>query len=613
MKKAIERFEHVLQYLLDRSFILILIIIVINLVTKILFLDRESLWLDEASTLNWALHSFSEILRTSLEDPNGPVYQLLLKVWVGMFGISEFAGRLISAIIGSLIVWPLFLLAKEIFDKKVALVAIILATFSNELLFWSHEVRSYTLVVFLAVWSFYFFHRIIKNGKIQDVIWYWLISSVLVFTHLTATMVIVAQFFASFLFIRDKLKHVIFLYAGMALVTTVFGLWLFNNSWIGGGETVWAPVPNFQSIVKLLATYFNSERVLYLVGVVLVVFVVALVAFKTRLGNKKMFFTVLIWGLVPIVITYLGSIYYNPRFLTKYMLYVVPGLYLTVAVILTHTFTNKNLTFFWSVFFILLMAWFFNLNPDKSEKWRHALSFHNKYYNEHTFTIINAPYQALSFSYYYDIEIFKDYENREELLLKDRIIPTCSLDKVKGLIEADTSATQMILILSHEGMCDPNNEMLNYMKAKYYLKSSATQLHGIRAFVFDLNDVPHESEPDYYIDSVPIKKTTYGEFFVKKIADFSNPSFSTIKVSCVIQSNVNLEGSHVVFSTRGKNKRNVWDSYSLSAVEPGKEHYYEKTFFIPDDLVEGSDIAIYIWQPNSKRELIVKEIKVWID
>lgn len=613
MKQAIERLKNGYQILIEKSFILFLILLAVNIATKIIYLDSESLWLDEASTLNWALHSFSHILRASLEDPNGPVFQILLKVWISVFGISEFAGRLLPALIGSLIIWPLYLLGKDLFDKRVAFTAIILCTLSNEILFWSHEIRSYTLVVFLSIWSFYFFFRIIHNGKKADVLWYWLISTLLVFTHLTATMVIVVQFFASFMFLKSKFKNVLFSYAGMALTTIGFGIWILNNNWIGGGETVWAPVPDFQSIFKLLAAYFNSFKVLYFSAFSLMVFLAATTLFKVQFSKGKLFATMLLWGLLPIVITYFGSIYYNPRFLTKYMLYVVPGLYLSVSVCLVYSIPTKRLALVLPLVFILLMSYFMNLNPEKSEKWRQAISFHNKYKNEQTFTVICVPYQLLSFSYYYNIEIFKDYSNLETRLLDDRIFLMCSLERIKEAIETEKDASRLILVLSHDVMVDPDEEVLNYMKDTYYLMSSVTQLRGIRVFVFDLKDTPHETQPDYVIDSIPIPASTYGNIFIKKIDEIENSPFSTIKVSCTINSKEELDNTHIVVSTRGDNPNNLWSGFDLKELVPNQDYQYESTFYISDNLAEGSDIAIYIWQPGMKRELVVKDIKISID
>ena len=612
MRRATKWLQKVYQEMIEKSFLFVLILLAINIITKILFLDSESMWLDEASTINWSMHSFSHILKASLQDPNGPVFQILLKVWISFFGISEFAARLLPAIFGSLVIWPLYLLGRDLFDKQVAIVAVLLCTVSNELIFWSHEVRSYTLVVFLAVWSFYFFFRIINNGRKLDVIWYWLISSILVFTHLTATMVIVVQFLASFMFLKSKFKHVLFSYAGMALTTIGFGIWILNNNWIGGGETVWAPVPNFQSIIELLATYLNATKVMYFAAISLIVFILAISLFKIEFSKSKGLVTVLLWGLLPIVITYFGSIYYNPRFLTKYMLYVVPGLYLSLSVVAVYLFQKKSLSVVFSLIVILLMSYFVNLNPEKSEKWRQAVSYYNKYKDPNTIAFLCAPYQSLTFSYYYNIDIFKDYENIEQRLLEDGMYLLCALDDINEVIEKDTLATRMILLLSHDGMYDPNDGALKYFKETYFMVNSVTNLHGIRIFVFDLTEAPHETEPDYITDSIAIQEKTYNDIFVKQLKDFDKNPFTSFKLSCILETPEQLEG-HLVFSTRGKNERNVWDGFDLAQVVPNEPYQYEKTFFIPDNFADGSDIAIYIWQTGEKQEFVVKDVKVWVD
>ena len=610
MKGIIEWLRLVFNLLFEKTYILFWILLLINIVMKILYLDAESMWLDEASTLNWALHSFSDIFRTSLEDPNGPVFQVLLKVWISIFGISEFAARLLPAIFGSLIIWPLYLLGKSLFNKEVGFFAIILCTVSNEILFWSHELRSYTLVVFLSIWSFYYFFKILKNGNKIDIIWYWLVTTILLFTHLTASMVLIVQFFASLMYIKTKFRNVLYSYAGMAATTIMFGIWILNNNWIGGNETVWCPVPDFNSIIELLRIYFNSDKALYFVGILVIMVVFIISIKKLKLLQGKELLTVVIWGLLPIVITYIGSIYYNPRFLPKYMLYVVPGLYLSVSVFIIYVFQKRIIKIILAVILVVLMANSININPEKSEKWRKAISFHNKYKDPNTISVICAGYQSFPFSYYYNIDIFRDYANIGYLLQKDRIFLSYSLDNIKAKISSEPNGDKMILILSHDVMFDPDGEILNYMQNNYYLINSVTNLRGIRIFIFDLKQEPHEPEPDIVIDSVPIEAREYVNIFIKKIDEIINTSFSSVQFSCIVNSQERLDDTRIVISTRGDNPKNLWHGFNLKELVPNEALKYEKRLYIPDKLSDDSDIAIYVWQPNKKRKFVVNDIKI---
>ncbi|MEA3445430.1 MAG: glycosyltransferase family 39 protein [Bacteroidota bacterium] len=601
------------NWILERTFILFWILLLINFISKILYLDAESMWLDEASTLNWALHSFKEIIIISINDPNGPVFQFILKSWISVFGISEFAIRLLPAIFGSIIIWPLYLLGRDLFNKEVGFIAILLFTVSNVFIFWSHEIRSYTLDVFLSSWSFYYFFKILRNGKKTDTLWYGLILTILLYTHLTSAMVLVVQFFASLFYFKSKLRNVLYTYAGMAAATFLFGIWFLNNNWIGGKETIWSKIPDFYSIIELLGVYFNSNNTLYFIGFIILAFVLAILLFREKLPKGKELIIFALWGLLPIAITFVGSIYYNPRFLPKYMIYAVPGLYLSVSVLIISISKKNIVKVLFTVVLIALMSAEIDLKPEKSEMWRDAISFHDKYKDANTFTVICAHYQSIPFSYYYNIEIFKDYENIADRLHEENIFLMCSLNAVEEAFYYETWANRMILILSHDIMFDPNEKLLNHMLKEYVLVDKKTNLRGIRIFVFDLAHTPQKDTPNIDIDSVPINATVYGNIYIRRLREIDVVSPEKVKFSCVVKSPEILEEAYLIISTRGENTDNLRYEISLNELVPGEPYKISKEFVLPDKYSVDSDIAIYIWQPNIKKKFVVEEVKIVVE
>lgn len=610
--------QHIYSYFTKKPLVLLVLLMIISFAMKLMYLGAESLWLDEASTLRWALMPFAEILETSLEDPNGPIYQLLLKVWISAFGISEFSIRFMPAIFGTLLMWPVYLVGRNLFDKNVGFLAAILCMFSNNLLFWSHENRGYTLVVLLAVWSFYHFFKILSKGKAANLAWYTLITTLLVFTHLTATMVVVAQFAASMFYLRSQLKRVFMIYAGMFVATTLIVVWVLQNSWIGGGETVWSPIPNIKTMVGLFNTYLNESNVMYFVLICVAIFLSRTFLFKVKYKHWQKLSALLLWGLLPIILTYLVSVYYNPRFLPKYMLYTVPGLYLGVSTIIMGISGNKWMRVLLAAILVFMMAKSVNLNPDKPEKWRKAVAFHNTFKTPNTVTAICAYYQSITFAYYYDVEIFKDYRNRDKVLDGRKIYRSCSYQAINNIINKHPDTDRLILILSHEKMFDKDDSILNYFNTNFRHIKFRSDLKGIRVFVFDLTKPPQGKAPEMSIDHLDIKALQYETIIKRNLYSFSEtrPTDELVlnmEIEGEISTETPLKNLSIVASTKGFDGKNFYHRIKLPDINPGEPYIFKREFSLVGKFTPETDFIIYVWQPNDRNRFEMKNIKFVVD
>jgi hypothetical protein len=122
------------------------------------------LWFDEAMSVHWARSSVPRILEVSMnlvEDRLPPLYYLLLHYWRSLFGDGEVAVRLLSVLLGTLLVPLVYRLSVELFDsdRRVALLAAALTTFNPFLVWYSQEARMYTLAALLATLGTWFFWR----------------------------------------------------------------------------------------------------------------------------------------------------------------------------------------------------------------------------------------------------------------------------------------------------------------------------------------------------------------------------------------------------------------------------------------------------------------------
>jgi hypothetical protein len=131
----------------QRELILLSLITLLGLSLRWLDLGGESIWLDEAFSLDMALKDPVGLVRGEPLDPgNPPGYYVLLHQWLNAFGPSVESGRAFSGFFGTLCIPAIWMLARVAGQSSaVALIAAILVAVSPPLIYLSREVRVYTL------------------------------------------------------------------------------------------------------------------------------------------------------------------------------------------------------------------------------------------------------------------------------------------------------------------------------------------------------------------------------------------------------------------------------------------------------------------------------------
>jgi uncharacterized membrane protein len=135
-----------------------LVIIAGALVATLLSLSiglRQSVWFDEAYSIQLAKQSVSQLLALTAVDTHPPLYYLILKAWASIFGWSELALRSLSLVAFGGAVATGALLVKRMFGARIALVALGVMVVSPFLLRYGFEIRMYALASFIGVVATY--------------------------------------------------------------------------------------------------------------------------------------------------------------------------------------------------------------------------------------------------------------------------------------------------------------------------------------------------------------------------------------------------------------------------------------------------------------------------
>src|SRR5262245_16343487 len=120
-------------------------------------LGFESVWFDEAYSIQLATGSVGHILLERWTDIHPPLYYLALHFWMPIAGTTESAVRLLSAVADLVTIPAAWLTARRLFGSRIALVTAVLLAISPFHVQYAQEARMYALLCLLATVSMYSF------------------------------------------------------------------------------------------------------------------------------------------------------------------------------------------------------------------------------------------------------------------------------------------------------------------------------------------------------------------------------------------------------------------------------------------------------------------------
>jgi mannosyltransferase len=135
-----------------------LLFIGLAFVLRAVNITGESLWRDEVDTIRFALAPLSDLLgNLSRNGFNGPLYLLIMRIWLSMGGVNDFNLRFFSLVCGVVEVALIFVLARRLVGRRAGLVAMWFAAVAPVLIWYSGEGKMYTLQPALLVLALYAF------------------------------------------------------------------------------------------------------------------------------------------------------------------------------------------------------------------------------------------------------------------------------------------------------------------------------------------------------------------------------------------------------------------------------------------------------------------------
>ena len=152
-------------YTARRSWVAIGALLLVALVLRIYGLGVQSIWIDEAYSLRISAVNLAEIIRDTARDNHPPLYYLLLAGWMRVGPTTETWARLLSALLGVLLVGILYLVSRNLAPPPVPNLAAGLLALSPFAIWHSQDARMYLLLLVLAYLAVYEFLRFLEDGS----------------------------------------------------------------------------------------------------------------------------------------------------------------------------------------------------------------------------------------------------------------------------------------------------------------------------------------------------------------------------------------------------------------------------------------------------------------
>lgn len=353
----------------------IIAIVILGLILRLMFISKpEGLWNDEY--ISWMIAStpfengFIDAVKSQCHMP---FYYLYLKFFMTIFGQSDLILRLTSVFAGILSIPAMYFLGREK-DEQTGLLCAGMTAISSFLIYYSQEVRFYSVLFLFSTLCMLFTIRLIKNPCKKNIILCVLFNFLILFTH---TIGFVFVFFNLIYISINNRKTAPYIWSTLALcfvltsplaykimTTKSFSQWWghFSISKIGFLFTDYFS-PVLTNLTNAPDNFFYLPKLAFFMiapSIIAIIFII-----KSLKKNYQLFLLVCAYISVLIIASLTGKLV----FITKYSIEIYPIL-IYLACTGFSSLNNKVLKTGIILFYCLISVGYILINPYSAPKMR---------------------------------------------------------------------------------------------------------------------------------------------------------------------------------------------------------------------------------------------------
>jgi 4-amino-4-deoxy-L-arabinose transferase-like glycosyltransferase len=206
-------------------------VVLLALVLRLFRIGYQSLWGDEAFSVGVSRLSLPEMTEplVNISWNHPPLHYYLLHFWLRIFGVGDFQARLLSTVFGTLSIIMIFMLARDLFDRRTAFMAALLLAVSQLGVMYSQEARPYAQLLFFVLCSIYLFAKVLRERNL--ITWVGFVSSsiLMLYTNYYSLLLLVSMFLFILMYRSRYPLPVSWVIGGIVATALVFIPWLMTG------------------------------------------------------------------------------------------------------------------------------------------------------------------------------------------------------------------------------------------------------------------------------------------------------------------------------------------------------------------------------------------------
>lgn len=480
------------QLNLDIKLILTLFLIFFShFLSRIFEITQPSLWLDEVHSVFYAQQNISVVKATGKWDINPPGYMLVLHYWVKYFGVSVLSIRSMSLFFGALSGVILFLFSKRFLNLRTAYIVSVFYILSYQIFYYSLEARTYTFNIFLVLWTSYLLFSIIEKPSWLKSLLIGILFGYMFYTHYLLGFVIVIQGLFMIIYSFKNIKYLLAVATGSLIILIDWIdriIQIFIKKTGTTSHQTWIPNPKIADLKNAFLNVFNNSTTLMYVFIVILTLTLSLLIIQRKKIidiNFKMSSFLLIMGPGVIFLHFFMS-EVTPMWLFRYFIHMLPFLLLFIFYLIS-LLPFRSIYIYISLLPVAFyMFYVTDYHKPSNMNYQKAVEYLKGNRTDESVVIQQPAYFGNFFTYYYNIEYFKKYNDYKKLIKSESIY---LLDDSTGLNTIiQNKPKEIFLLTSLLEWTDPKRTILNTLQTEYNMVEFRTDFQGLSYRRFKIKD-----------------------------------------------------------------------------------------------------------------------------
>lgn len=286
-------------------------------------LADSCLWFDEIFSVHAAQHDWGAMLSFLAQDLiHPPFFYALLKVWINVGGDSLLWLRLFPVFWSVVAIVPFVLLCRELGLKTgEILTAFALLAVNGALIRYAQEVRMYSLLFCLSLFSLWLFVRFLNHSRLltKTFVALFFVNLLLIYTHYFGWLVVLTELTAIAILRRERIKSFLL---SIVLLVSCFAPWAWTvwqafQQNAGLAQNIgWASKPTFKKVFEFLLIlhepfYYAQSNVdatnIWAIALPFALVGLGVIIAAVYRQRDEQIFLIITFAAVPLVIAFVAS------------------------------------------------------------------------------------------------------------------------------------------------------------------------------------------------------------------------------------------------------------------------------------------------------------------